>query len=325
MTTSSPQFHEPPDLKAELAKLLRQIPPGQVTTFGDLARALGDIKAAKWIASALPEPSPTELPESRRVVRQTGEISPAGGTDPAQRIEQLRSAGVPMRDNRVRLDECRFRDFASAQPLRQLARQQELVRPKVSIESMPEMPDVVAGIDVSYQSDGTAVAAYVEMAADSSEPLCVVTAKVPAPLPYITGYLAFREIPAHLAAIKKARQRGDLAPLLLVDGNGILHPRRCGVASQLGVVLDHPTVGVGKKLLCGKVGSEGTITDAEGEIGRIVKPTPASKPLYVSPGHCCDLADATAVVRKFFRGHRLPEPLYLADRLSRKVARESSS
>jgi len=317
-------FRALPDLVTELADLVRQIPFGRVATFGDVARALGDIAAAKWVAKAIVEDTFPARDLSHRVVRQTGESGPASNDDPATKLERLSAESVPFVDDRVSLAECRFSGFRSSAPLDRLRRQQEELRHEILVGPLQEFPLEVAGLDVSYESDGTAVAAYVLMRTDASEPIWTATARVSAPFPYITGYLAFREIPAHLAVIDQARRARKLAPVLLIDGNGILHPRRCGVATQLGVILSHPTIGVAKKLLHGSIKNNGDISDSDGPLGRILTASEKSRPIFVSPGHRCDIASAESIARSCFAGHRLPEPLYLADRLSREEARRSS-
>jgi len=125
----------------------------------------------------------------------------------------------------------------------------------------------------------------------------------------------------------KAAER--LSEVLLVDGTGTLHPRRMGIAAHLGVVASLPTVGVIKKLLCGRVDIEGMRPQEsrpvlqDGQLAAVaLRPTAGSRrPIFVSPGHRLDVAYSERLVRTLLCGHRLPEPLYWADRLSRKAAR----
>jgi deoxyribonuclease V len=117
----------------------------------------------------------------------------------------------------------------------------------------------------------------------------------------------------------------------MVDGTGRLHPRHAGIATHLGVVARQPTIGVTKKLLCGRVDVEGMRpldsrpVELEGRpIGAAVRPTAGSRrPIFVSPGHRVDVALAETLVRRLLAGRRLPEPLYWADRFSRAAARET--
>jgi deoxyribonuclease V len=138
------------------------------------------------------------------------------------------------------------------------------------------------------------------------------------------------ELPILLDLLDAARAAGRLAEIVLVDGSGILHPRHAGIASHFGVVADHPTIGVTKKLLCGQVDLKSLgphesrpVIHACRPAGAAIRPTAGSRrPIFVSPGHRVNLAMSEAIVRRLLLGRRLPEPLYWADRLSRQCARE---
>lgn len=138
--------------------------------------------------------------------------------------------------------------------------------------------------------------------------------------PYVPGLLSFREIPALLRVLQRVRAKPDL---LLCDGQGYLHPRRFGLACHLGVLLDCPTVGCGKTLLCGEheapgeePGSWTPVLDGGEIIGAALR-TKGKHPLYVSIGHRVSLPGAIRHVLACLSGHRLPEPIRLADRYSR--------
>jgi deoxyribonuclease V len=130
--------------------------------------------------------------------------------------------------------------------------------------------------------------------------------------PYIPGLLSFREAPLILAAW----ERLDCTPdLVLVDGQGIAHPRRLGLASHLGLLLDLPAIGCAKSLLCGshgpvreEAGSYAEITDGDEVIGAALRTKPGVRPLYVSVGHKVSLPSALSWVLRCCRGYRLPEP-----------------
>jgi deoxyribonuclease V len=183
-------------------------------------------------------------------------------------------------------------------------------------------------VDVAY-SGREGVGAYVLVDAATQQPLWSTTIRLPVSFPYITGYLAFREIPIHLELLEQAREHDALAPLLMMDGSGVLHPRRAGIAAHLGVLADCPTIGVSKKLLCGEIGRDAVHAGRPSPIlhqgdlwGMAVRATPASRPIFVSPGHRIRVPDAARVVMQTFRSHRLPEPIHLADALSRRAAKE---
>ncbi|MBI3287129.1 MAG: deoxyribonuclease V [Chloroflexi bacterium] len=170
----------------------------------------------------------------------------------------------------------------------------------------------VAGVDVGLEDD-TARAAVVVLSYPELAPLQESAARVPVRFPYIPGLLAFREGPAILAALEKLRSEPDL---FLFDGQGTAHPRRLGIASHIGVILDVPAIGCAKSLLIGnyhepseEAGSYSNLYDREEVVGAVVRTRRGVQPVYVSVGHLIDLENAIDFVLKCCRGYRLPEPL----------------
>jgi deoxyribonuclease V len=175
----------------------------------------------------------------------------------------------------------------------------------------------IAGLDISIdKAAGTATGAavvlnYPELRLVATE---VVSGKLD--FPYIPGLLSFREAPLTLAAC----ERLSITPnLILVDGQGIAHPRRFGLASHLGLFLDTPTIGCAKSLLCGchkepgdEPGSYAEVVDNDEIIGVALRTKLGAKPIYVSIGHRVDLEAAIYWARECCRGYRLPEPCRLA-------------
>ncbi len=139
------------------------------------------------------------------------------------------------------------------------------------------------------------------------------------PLPYRPGFEAYREMPAIMEAFDQLEEEPEV---LLVKGSGILHPRRIGVASHLGLALNVPTIGVQEALYFGTA-QEGKVM-ADGEIlGFEIKTKEHSNPLYVSPGHNISLGSALHIVTKtIVPPHKLPEPLHLAHKMGRKITRK---
>ena len=142
----------------------------------------------------------------------------------------------------------------------------------------------------------------------------VGTATLVPPFPYVSGYLGFRECPALLAAWERLAQKPDL---VLMDGQGRAHPRRCGVASQLGVLLDVPTIGVAKTLLCGAVegevgaalGDRAAVVDRGEVVAMALRTSARGRPIFVSTGHRVALATAVDWVLRLADGRRLPPPI----------------
>ena len=170
---------------------------------------------------------------------------------------------------------------------------------------------VVAGVDMS--ATGVARAAVVLLSYPDYQVLEVARAERPLDFPYVPGLLSFREGPAVLAAFEKLSRLPDL---IFFDGQGIAHPRKIGIASHIGVLLDLPSIGVAKSPLAVS-GSEpglepGAVTQWKNRRGEIVaaavRTKLRSKPLYISPGHKIDLDTSVRLVLEACRGYRLPEP-----------------
>lgn len=138
-------------------------------------------------------------------------------------------------------------------------------------------------------------------------------------LPYISGLLFYREGPAVIEALNKLKKRPDV---LMIDANGILHPLRLGMASQIGVMSDLPTIGIAKNLLLGKVEDEKVYVGNEIR-GAEVRTKEHAKPLYVSPGHKISLEKSVEIIKQCIKPpHKLPEPLHLAHRAANKLRGE---
>ena len=217
------------------------------------------------------------------------------------------------------------------QDARQAVQLQLSLAPRVSREGDGAGASLVGGVDISHPDPrGVARGAVVVLSYPSLDPVEVRTAQGKPPFPYVPGLLAFRELPLILAALEKLSQ---VPQLILVDGQGLAHPRRFGIACHLGLWLDLPTIGCAKSLLIGdhtalgeEPGSWATLRDRAETVGAAVRTRPGAAPVYVSIGHRVNLEAARAWVMKLVREHRLPEPLRLAHlaasgRLEEGVAR----
>ena len=188
---------------------------------------------------------------------------------------------------------------------------------KVVTENRVTNPDVIAGIDMSAaDANGIATAAVVVLRYPEFSIVEVKVAQGELTLPYIPGLLSFRESPLILAACEKLRNVPDL---ILVDGQGIAHPRRLGLASHVGLLVDLPTIGCAKSILCGQhqsigeePGSHAELVDNGDVIGEALRTKSGVKPIYVSVGHRINLTSAVQWVTNCCRGYRLPEPTRLA-------------
>jgi deoxyribonuclease V len=179
------------------------------------------------------------------------------------------------------------------------------------------VPRLIAGIDISSpDAQGIARGAVVILEYPDLDIVEAKEAQGKITFPYIPGLLSFRESPLILAACEKLCNVPDL---ILIDGQGVAHPRRFGLASHVGLCLDLPTVGCAKSILCGQHGPVGEEAGSHAElldngelIGAALRTKSGVKPVYVSVGHKIDLASALQWVLNCCRGHRLPEPTRLA-------------
>jgi len=188
---------------------------------------------------------------------------------------------------------------------------------RVLREGQTGTPRFIAGVDISApRAGGMASGAVVVLQYPELRPVETILVQMEPAYPYIPGLLSFREAPIILSACQKL----DIVPdLILVDGQGIAHPRRLGLASHLGLFLDTPTIGCAKSLLCGShqipdesPGSYAELLDGNETIGVALRTKLNVKPLYVSIGHKISLQAAIDWVIKCCRGYRLPEPTRLA-------------
>jgi deoxyribonuclease V len=206
-------------------------------------------------------------------------------------------------------------------PAEAIALQRRLA-PEVVREGWPEGVRTVAGVDVAAGRAGerargaVVVLSYPELRAIQEE-----WVEVRATFPYVPGLLSFREVPVLAEALQRLGRPPDL---LIVDGQGYAHPRRFGLACHLGLLLDVPTIGCAKSRLVGEhaplgreAGSTSDLVDGGEVVGRVLRTRTGVKPIYVSAGHRIGLDAACEWVVRCCRGQRLPEPVRLADRLSK--------
>jgi deoxyribonuclease V len=206
----------------------------------------------------------------------------------------------------------------------------------------------VAGADVAFDSawrgarlppactgrdgQGQAIAAVVMFSYPDWEELECAVARRPLAFPYVPGLLSFREIPTILAALEGLREAPDL---IFCDGQGYAHPRRFGLASHLGVLLDVPTIGCAKSRLIGepaaagepgaRAGSWTPLVDGGERIGAVLRTRAGARPLYISCGHRVSLERAVALTLEACDGPRVPRPTRRADRCVAQAKREHAA
>lgn len=187
---------------------------------------------------------------------------------------------------------------------------------------------LVAGADVSFERFGSeAWAGIVVLQVADMQVVDQVVVRTSVSFPYVSGLLSFRESPPLLEAWHRLKVKPDV---VLCDAHGRAHPRRFGMACHFGLLIDTPTIGCAKSLLCGEVETMSPMRDwfpiREGEdlLGAALLTQPGARPVYVSIGHRVDLPSALETVRCCVRRHRIPEPLRLAHELVNRARRESA-
>ncbi|MCC7492518.1 MAG: deoxyribonuclease V [Fimbriimonadaceae bacterium] len=206
------------------------------------------------------------------------------------------------------------------------ALQQQL---RAALQVTPLPPDVrlVAGADLAYAHDGRCWAALVVVDASTLETVEAQVATAVATFPYVPGLLSFRELPALALAWEQLRARPDV---LLCDGQGYAHPRRCGLACHAGLLFDVPSLGCAKTRLIGEhpalgpePGEQVPLCDGDELIGAVLRTRRGCRPLYLSTGHRVTLPDAVALVQRLLTRYRQPEPTRRAHALVTR-AREAA-
>ncbi len=189
--------------------------------------------------------------------------------------------------------------------------QENLARKVVTKDRIKKIRRVCA-VDVSYRGQ-SANAAAVVMDVKTLEVLDHVVSKSHVKTPYVPGLMMLRESGPVLSVLKLVKENFDV---LLVDGNGQLHPRKCGLACYLGIALGKPTIGVAKSLLCGEITKDTVKLDGK-ILGKIIEKKKGKK-IFVSIGNHISLKTAVKLVESLIReGEWLPAPILLADKYSK--------
>lgn len=203
---------------------------------------------------------------------------------------------------------------------RQAVRIQENLRCFVSLDDDFGTIRVVAGVDVGFSSaEGLVTGGVVALTFPELKLIETASATEPVRFPYVPGLLSFREMPVILAAFEILSIEPDL---MIMDGQGLAHPRRFGIACHLGVALDCPCIGCGKSRLIGKyeepgpmIGDSSPLMIESERIGSVLRTKDNVKPLFISPGHRISFESAEKLILELTRGYKLPEPIRLAHNL----------
>jgi len=302
------------DLFEYTYNLVRQIPDGMISTYGAVARALGDIRASRAVGRMMNQnPDADDMP-CFKIVLSDGKLGGFGlGID--DKIRRLRQDDISVKDGRiVDFEDVLFDDFITDYPLKKLRMEQMELSKKVRIEDDFDEIETVAGFDIAYPKNDfdDCCGACVVMNYTTKEIIEEKTVFAKTFFPYIPTYLSFRELPF----LKKLILSLESKPtILMIDGNGLMHPYGFGIASHVGVSFDTPSIGVAKSMLCGKLENNVVKIDNK-KIGyALFSSKRVRKPIYVSPGHKISFKTSLEVV-KYLSVYKNPEPLRRAHSLA---------
>lgn len=202
---------------------------------------------------------------------------------------------------------------------------QEEISERIVKEDKVGEPETVAGCDISFSEENHAKAACVLFDYPKLEKIDKNVVEVEVNFPYIPTYLAFRELEPMLKATKNIE-----ADVYMIDSQGLAHPRRAGLASHLGVVMDKPTIGVAKSRLCGETekpapekGSYSLLKENGETIGAVVRTRTEVDPVYVSIGHETNLERSIEITLKTSPKYKIPEPIRAAHKLATESMKKS--
>ena len=201
---------------------------------------------------------------------------------------------------------------------KKLEEEQRKLSKKVITKDSFDQIELVAGADATYNQNNI-ISTIVVCDYNTMEVKEKVSVVSKAKFPYVAGFLAYREGPAISEAYSKLNNKPDV---MIFDGNGILHPRKCGLASHIGVLLDQTSIGVAKQLFLGDVKNNKVYVDKQPRAEAIVT-REHSKPIYVSLGHKISLKTSVEIIKKCLKfPHKLPEPLNLAHRFANETRKK---
>lgn len=223
------------------------------------------------------------------------------------------------------MEESTLEHYKTIEPVEAKKIQEEL-REKISLEPLDKEPRLVAGSDISYnRGSGMMHASVVVFTLPDLEIAALSLASDETQFPYIPGLLAFREMPVLLKAWNQLQLKPDV---LMLDGQGIAHPRRMGIATHFGIEVDQPTIGSAKNILTGtydelgnEKGAYATMQDEGEPVGIALRSRTDVNPIYVSPGHKVSFEDTYSVTMKTLTKYKLPETIRAAHDWANKLRR----
>lgn len=287
-------------LLSYLEKIVNQIPKGKVTSYNEIAKALGDPFARKFVFQNIKKINGPWW----RVINEKLEIKDL------DQFGKL-SLEIDIDDLRKNPEKYFFKNFnIDFKPLEYLRKVQRDLVEKIILEDKFDKIEKIAGVDLSYKNDiGYVVVVYFNKELKVLE---WFYKKVKVDFPYIPSFLAFREGPA----VIKALENEELPDILFVNGHGISHPVNLGLATYVGVKLEIPTIGITKKILVGEIVGDKIIYNKK-HVGWVI--SKFGYKVYASPGNMISLNTTKKLSYDFWIKGKYPEPIRVADEISKKI------
>jgi deoxyribonuclease V len=296
--------------------LVRQIPSGKISSYGAVAEALGDKIAARAVGRMMNQNPDADTMPCFKIVHSDGRLG-GFGLGISDKIRRLKEDKINVKQGKiVDFEKVFFNDFKTNYPLKKLRKEQIELSKKVSLIDDFSKIKTVAAVDIAYPENefDDACGACVVMDFNSKEIVeeQIVFDKIN--FPYISTYLAYRELPIIKKLINNLKEKPTV---FMFDGNGILHPYGIGLASHAGVALNISSIGVAKSFLYGKI--KGDIVTIDGKKRGLVffSSKKIKKPIYISPGNKISFTTSIKIVKNLST-YKIPEPLRLAHILANK-------
>ena len=296
--------------------LVRQIPAGKISSYGAVADALGDKIAARAVGRMMNQNPNADTMPCFKIIYSNGRLG-GFGLGINDKIRRLKIDKINVKKGKiVDFENLLFKDFKTSYPLKKLRKEQIELSKKVILKDNFTKIETVAGIDIAYPKNefDDACGVCVVMDFKTKEIVEEKTVFCKTNFPYISTYLAYRELPIIKKLIKSLR----LTPtVFMFDGNGILHPYGIGLASYVGVAFNISSMGVAKSLLYGEVIGDIVYINGKKKGFTFFSSKNIKKPIYISPGHKISFATSYKIVKNF-SFYKIPEPLRQAHILANK-------
>jgi deoxyribonuclease V len=299
--------------------LVKQIPDGKVSSYGALAKSLGDIVASRAVGRMMNQNPDADSMPCYKIVNSDGRIG-GFGRGINDKIRRLNEVDITVINGRiVDFERVFYNKFKTEYPLKKLRQEQIDLSKKINLKDGFTKIKTVAGFDIAYPKNefSQACGDCVVMDYKTKEIIEKKTIFWETNFPYISTYLFYREFPVIQEMLNILKSEPSV---YMFDGNGILHPYGIGIASQAGVKLDVPSIGVAKSLLYGKIENNNISIDGKKHGFAFYSSDRIKRPIYVSPGHKISFNSAKKIVKHLSR-FKIPEPLRQAHILAKKTLR----